>query len=149
MPTWRHRHFFGVLLILLSSVITGPSFMSILSMVLELWQFSFTRNWPETQKIPPVWVLLNIWVDLGIPTLAQMSLIKCQCLLQIGRVTTLTISELIRVTQHRTTGGGDKLPATYYSFESLLCILLWLLGHKVRYFIFEMLLQLLTLAWLE
>ena len=106
MPTWRHRHFFGVLLILLSSVITGPSFMSILSMVLELWQFSFTRNWPETQKIPPVWVLLNIWVDLGIPTLAQMSLIKCQCLLQIDRVTTLTISELIRVTQHRTIGGG-------------------------------------------
>ena len=48
---------------LFSSLVTGPSLMSISSMVLELWQFSFTRDWPEIQKseIPPVWVLANIW----------------------------------------------------------------------------------------
>ena len=40
---------------LLSSLVTGPSFMSISSLVLELWQFSFVRDWPEIRKleIPP------------------------------------------------------------------------------------------------
>ena len=33
--------FFDVILFLLSSLVNGPSFMSISSLVLELWQFSF------------------------------------------------------------------------------------------------------------
>ena len=56
-------NFFEVVLSLLSSLVTGPRFMSISSLVLELWQFSFVRDWPEIRKleIPPVWVLLNLW----------------------------------------------------------------------------------------
>ena len=42
--------FFNIILFLLSSLVTGPSFMSILSPVLELWQFSFKRDWPEIRK---------------------------------------------------------------------------------------------------
>ena len=43
-------NFFDVVLFLLSSLVTGPSFMSILLLVLELWQFSVIRDWPETRK---------------------------------------------------------------------------------------------------
>ena len=48
-------NFFDVVLFLLSGLVTGPSFMSISSLVLELWQFSFIRDWPEIRKseIPP------------------------------------------------------------------------------------------------
>ena len=69
---------FDVVLFLLSSLVTGPTFMSISSLVLELWQFPFIRDWPEIRKsgIPPsenrkyprpktgntpVWVFPNIW----------------------------------------------------------------------------------------
>ena len=51
-------NFFDIFLFLLSSLVTGPSFMSISSLVLELWQFSFIRDWPEIRK--SVWVLSNI-----------------------------------------------------------------------------------------
>ena len=52
--------FFDVVLFLFSNLVTGPSFMSISSLVLELWQFSFIRDWPEIGNTP-VWVLPNIW----------------------------------------------------------------------------------------
>ena len=60
VPTWRHRHFYDVGLFLLSSLVIGSSFMSISSLVLELWQFIFIRVWPEIGNTP-VWVLPNIW----------------------------------------------------------------------------------------
>ena len=41
---------FDVALFLLSILVTGPSFMSTSSLVLELWQFSFIRDWPEIRK---------------------------------------------------------------------------------------------------
>ena len=54
-------NFFDVVLFLLLSLVTGPSFIS--SLVLELWQFSFIRDWltrnPEIGNTP-VWVLPNI-----------------------------------------------------------------------------------------
>ena len=56
--------FFWRILFLLSILVTDPSFMSISSQVLKLWQFTFKRAWPDIQKseIPPsVWVLSNIW----------------------------------------------------------------------------------------
>ena len=53
--------FFNNVLFLLSSLVTGQSFMSISSLVLKLWQFPFIRDWPEIRKSEiPVWVLLNI-----------------------------------------------------------------------------------------
>ena len=47
--------FFDVAVFFSSSLVTGPSLMSMSLMVLELWQFSLLRDWPEIQKldIPP------------------------------------------------------------------------------------------------
>ena len=42
MTLWSN--FFDVLLFLLSSLVTGPSFMSISSLILGLWQFSFISD---------------------------------------------------------------------------------------------------------
>ena len=48
--------FFDVGLLLLSSLVTGLNFMSILSLVLELLQFFVRRDCPEVRKseIPPL-----------------------------------------------------------------------------------------------
>ena len=53
---WRHNFrrdvfvsFLDVILFL-SGLVTSPSFMSISSLVLELWQFLFIRDWPEIWK---------------------------------------------------------------------------------------------------
>ena len=56
-------NFFWRYFFLLSSLVTGPSFMPISSLVLELWQFSFIKDWWEIRKSgdTPVWVLPNIW----------------------------------------------------------------------------------------
>ena len=66
-------NFFDVVLFLLSSLVTGPSFMSISSLVLELWQFSFIRDWPEIRKseIPPseFCPISGYWDELWIPNL--------------------------------------------------------------------------------
>ena len=103
--------FFDVVLFLLSSLVTGPSFMSISSLVLELWQFSFIRDWPEIRKseIPPseFCPISGDWGELGIPNLARMSLIKCYWMLQNARVTAFTVSELWRENQH----GGLSPPS--------------------------------------
>ena len=69
--------FFDVVFFLLSSLVTGPSFMSISSRVLELWQLPFIRDWPEIRKseVPPpeFCSIFQNWVKLGIPNLPQMS----------------------------------------------------------------------------
>ena len=80
--TWHHHQkFYDVVLFLLSSLVTGPSFMSISSLVLQLWQFYFIRDWPEIQKskIPPskFCPISEDSGELGLPYLTQMSLIKC------------------------------------------------------------------------
>ena len=41
---------FDIPVFLLSGLVTGPSFMSISSQVLEIWQFTFIRDWPEIRK---------------------------------------------------------------------------------------------------
>ena len=60
--TWHHRQFFCVVLFLLSSLVTGPSFMLMSPLVLELWQFSFIRDWLEirkSEKSPSVFCLIS------------------------------------------------------------------------------------------
>ena len=98
-------NFFDVVLFLLSSLVTGPSFMSISSLVLELWQFPFIRDWPEIRKweIPPseFCLISGDWGELGIPNWPRTSLIKCYWMLQNARVTDFTISELLRENQYR------------------------------------------------
>ena len=56
-------NFFDPVLFLLSSLVTGPSFMTISSLVLELWQFSFIRDWAIGNT--PVWVLPKSEVSYG------------------------------------------------------------------------------------
>ena len=74
-------NFFDDVLFLLSSLVSDPSFMSISSLVLELWQLSFIRDWPEIRKseIPPseFCAISGYWGVLWIPNLARMSLIEC------------------------------------------------------------------------
>ena len=57
--------FFDAVFFLLSNLVTGPSFRSISSLVLELWQFSFIRDWPETRNLEigntPPWGFPIIW----------------------------------------------------------------------------------------
>ena len=57
----RHDNFIflEVVLFLLSSLVTGPSFMSISSLVLKLCQFLFIRDSPE-------WGLTSIWYATSI-----------------------------------------------------------------------------------
>ena len=92
-------NFFNITLFLLSSLVTGPSFMSVSSLVLELWQFSFIRNWPEIWKseipLSEFCPISGDWGELGIPNLTQMSLMKCYWMLQNARVTAFTFSELL------------------------------------------------------
>ena len=95
--------FFNVVLFLLSILVTGPSLMSISSLVLELWQLSFVRDWPEIRKseIPPseFCPISGDWDKLWIPNLARMSLIECYLMLQNSRVTAFTIFEFLRENQ--------------------------------------------------
>ena len=90
-------------LFLLSILVTGPSFMSISSLVLELWQFPFIRDWPEILKleIPPseFCPTSGDWDELGIPNSTRSFLRKCYWMLQNTRVTAVTVSELLRENQ--------------------------------------------------
>ena len=109
---WCHRQFFWrcfVSLVKFSywsmfhvNIITGSGVMTI----------SFYKGLTRNLEIgnTPVWVLSNIWRELGIPNLARTSLIKCYWMLQNARVTAFTVSELLREYQKGGGGGGIKLP---------------------------------------
>ena len=96
-------NFFDVVLFLLSSLVTGPSFMSISSLVLELWQSSFIRDWPEIRKleIPPSQFcpISGNWNKLWVPNLARISLKKCYWMLQNSRLIDFTVLELLKENQ--------------------------------------------------
>ena len=78
--------FFDVALFLLSSVVTGPSFMSVSWLVLELWQFLHIRYWPEFWELEiPLSEFCSISRDGGkleTPHLAWVSLMKSNWILQ-------------------------------------------------------------------
>ena len=92
--------FFDLASFLLSSLVTSPSFMSISWLVLELWQFSFIKDWPKIQKSKisssEFCPRSRDWGGLVVPNLAQIFLIKCCWMLQNTKVTAFTISELLR-----------------------------------------------------
>ena len=100
--------FFNVTLFLLSSLVTGLSFMAISSLVLELWQFSFIMDWPEIRKLEiPLFEFCPIsgdWGKLGIPNLAWIFLIRFYWKLQNAQVTAFTVSELWKENQQ----GGER-----------------------------------------
>ena len=64
-------NFFDVVFYLLSSIFTSPSFMSVSSLVLELWQLPFVRDWPEIWKLEIPWcefcTIPGNWGKLGRP----------------------------------------------------------------------------------
>ena len=96
-------NFFWRFFFFLSSLVTGSSFISISSLVLELWKFSFIRDWLEIRKseIPPseLCSICGDWGKLGILNWAPMFLMKCYWMLPNARVTAFTISELLRENQ--------------------------------------------------
>ena len=103
---WENENsvtFFDVVLFLLSSLVTGPSFMSISSLVLQSWQFSFIRDWPNIRRseIPPSGFcpISEDWDKLGIPNLTRMFLIKCYWMLLNVRVIAFTVSALFSENQ--------------------------------------------------
>ena len=124
--------FDAVLFLLFSGLVTGPSFMSLSSLVLQLWQLIFTRNWPKIRKseIPPskFCPIPGDWGELWMPNLARLSLIKCYWVLQNARVTVLNVSELLRENQL----GEIKLPPprlelNHTHWDTLfVALLLWL-----------------------
>ena len=63
LNTTSSSKFFDVVLFLFSRLVTGPCFQSVSSLVLELWQFSLTKEFTRTLVIgnTPVWVFPNIW----------------------------------------------------------------------------------------
>ena len=114
--TCRHDiilNFFVVAIFLLSSIVTGSTFMSISLLVLELWQFSFMRDWPEIRnlEITPseFFPISEDWGELGLPNLAWMSVMKCYWMLQNSRVTAATVSELLRENQLGDNYGQKRL----------------------------------------
>ena len=101
-------NFFDVVLFLLSRLVIGPSFMSISSLVMKLWQFSFIRDLPEIWKseIPSseFFPVSGDWGEWWIPNLAWIFLIECYLMLHNSRVTALAMFELLRENQ---LGVGD------------------------------------------
>ena len=85
--------------------------MSISSLVLEFWQFSFIRDWPKIRKseilLSDFYPTLGDWAKLGIPNFSRMSLIKCYYIMKNIKVTFFTVSELLCENQHG--GQGLKL----------------------------------------
>ena len=69
-----------VAVFLLSALFTGPSFMLISWLALDLWQFLFIKDWPEIPKsqIPPseFCPISGDWDKLGERNMLRMSLIK-------------------------------------------------------------------------
>ena len=106
--------FLNIILFLLSSLVTGLRFMSISSLVLELWQFPFIRVWPDIRKLKvsrsEFCPISEDWGESGIPNLARVSLMKCYWTLQDARVTAFTVFELLMENQHGEGGGNHPPP---------------------------------------
>ena len=107
--------FFDVVLFLLSSLVTGRSFMSISSLVLELSQFSFIRDWPEIRKsgipLSEFCPISGDWGKLWVPNLARMYLTECYYMLQNSTVTAFTVLELSTESQLRRWGSKITHPS--------------------------------------
>ena len=61
-PVQNHRQNFDVVMFLLSNLVTGPSFVLISFLVLELWQLLFKKDLTRNPEIgnTSVWVLSNL-----------------------------------------------------------------------------------------
>ena len=103
---WRHNFhhcvivkFFDIVLFLLSSLITGIRFISISSLILDLWQFPFIKDWAEIEKseiLPSEFFqIYGDWGELGISSLARVSLIKKKKIIIIIIIMMIMIIKII------------------------------------------------------
>ena len=83
-------NFFDFVSFLLSSLVTDPSFMSILSLALV------RKSEKNLSDFCPI---SGDWGEWRIPNLTRTSLIKCHWILQNAKVTAFTVSELSRENQ--------------------------------------------------
>ena len=105
--------FFDVVVFPLLSLVTDSRFMSISLLVLELWQFSYKRDWPEIQKleIPNIWRLGRV---RDTKNSVWISPIKCYWMLQNARVTAFIVFELLRQNKQR---GKIRVVGARQSFQ--------------------------------
>ena len=114
LMTWyNHQIFFDGVFFLLSSLVTGPSFMSISSLVLEFWQFSFTRDWPEIRKSEISTSEFSQYLETGASQRCQIwhkcflwNVTEC-CKMPDARVTAFTVLELLMRNQQGRGGRGE------------------------------------------
>ena len=88
------RKHFEIVLFILSSLVTSPSFMSISPLVMELWQF-FLKGIDQksgNQKYPRlIFAQSADWGKLGITKLARISLTKWYWMLENARITSFML----------------------------------------------------------
>ena len=107
-------NFFNVVVFLLSSLITGPSLISISPLVLESWQFSFITGLTRNLEIgnSPVLILPSIWrlgwvreikFDTNFFNEKLLNAVKCQSHIQL----------LTFLIHKGKTKGKKLLPPTY------------------------------------
>ena len=92
----------------MSSLVTATSFICQYHHFFWSYEFSVTSDWPkirkseiQTSNICPTFA---DWVELWIPNLAEMFLMKCYWILQNPSATAFTVFELLRKNQQ---GGGS------------------------------------------
>ena len=112
--TRPHRQiFFSAVLFFLSNLVTGPSFMSMSSLALELWkiwQLSFIKDWPEIWKseipshefCPVSGDEADLWYQIWYECL----LMKCCWMLKNTRVIAFTAILLLSKNQQEGGRGG-------------------------------------------
>ena len=55
---------FFVIVCLVSCLVTGSGFMSISWLLLELWQFSFIKDWPEILKLEIPYLSFDQYLEI-------------------------------------------------------------------------------------
>ena len=112
-----HRQiFFSAVLFFLSNLVTGPSFMSMSSLALELWkiwQLSFIKDWPEIWKseipshefCPVSGDEADLWYQIWYECL----LMKCCWMLKNTRVIAFTAILLLSKNQQEEWGRGGRV----------------------------------------
>ena len=103
--------FFDVAVFLLSSLVTGPSFMSITGLVLELWQFLFIKDWPESEiGNTPVWAWANIWKLGRVRETKFSTIVSNKSLLNAAKLHGYSFYSFWVIKGKLTGGRGVKLP---------------------------------------
>ena len=111
-------NFFAMVLLLLSSLVTGPSAMSISSLFLELWQFSFIRNWREVHNIKNTTVFPNIWRLGWVRDTKFGTSVSNEMLLNAAKCKVYSFYGFWVIMGKLTCAGGNELPIQIKSISS-------------------------------